>query len=294
MDQLMGSFPPLITPFIGEAIDYDTYARLVDRQVHEGSNGILVNGTSAEPSTLTVAERQQVLEVALRVADRRLPVVAATGSQNLQETLELCDHATKVGADALLVVTPFYIRPPQRGVVAYYSTICERTHLPVLMYHIPGRTAFTVTLDTIRQIREICPNFVGMKHAVNDLDFCSSQVLAFGPGYKVFVGLEELSFPMLAVGACGVMNAVGNLFPKRVAQLCQAVSANDLALARQIHYELYEFNKAIFWDTNPIAIKYMMKCMGLIPENSHRVPMMPAAPDLAGRLDALLKSVVRQ
>jgi 4-hydroxy-tetrahydrodipicolinate synthase len=291
ISKIKGSIPPIITPFkADDSIDYDTYAALIERQVKEGSHGVLINGTTSEPSTLTVAERQKTLEVALSVVKGRIPVVAATGSQNIIETRELCDHASKQsGVDALLVVTPYYIRPPQRGLVAYYQDICKRTDLPVMMYHIPGRAAVNATLDTVKQIKESCPNFIGMKHAVNDLDFCSDQIAEFGPDYKIFVGLEELSFPMMAVGACGLMNAVGNVLPGRVAALAQAVLDNDMVLARKIHYELYELNKAVFWDTNPTPMKYMMKRMGILKANTHRLPMMPATPEMEKRLDDMLK-----
>jgi 4-hydroxy-tetrahydrodipicolinate synthase len=291
ISKLRGSIPPIVTPFkADDSIDYDVYAGLIERQVKEGSHGVLINGTTSEPSTLTVEERKKTLEVALSVVKGRIPVVAATGSQNIIETKELCDHASKQsGVDALLVVTPYYIRPPQRGLVAYYKEICSRTDLPVMMYHIPGRAAVNATLDTIKQIREACPNFVGMKHAFNDLDFCSEQLAEFGPDYKIFVGLEELSFPMMAVGACGLMNAVGNVLPGRVAALAQAVLDNDMVTAKKIHYELFELNKAVFWDTNPTPMKYMMKKMGVLKDNRHRLPMMPATPEMEQRLDAMMK-----
>jgi 4-hydroxy-tetrahydrodipicolinate synthase len=215
-------------------------------------------------------------------------VVAATGSQNLAETITLTDHATRARADALLIVTPYYVRPPQRGLAAYYIELCRRTDLPVMIYHIPGRTAIHVTLETVAQIREQAPNLIGIKHAVNDLGFCSELLAHFGHDFRIFVGLEELSFPMMAVGACGLMNAVSNLVPRRVAELSERVLANDLAGARKIHDELLELNKSVFFDTNPIPIKYMMKKMGVLPENSHRLPMVPATPELEKRLDAVL------
>jgi 4-hydroxy-tetrahydrodipicolinate synthase len=215
---LWGSITPLITPFRGGEVDYATYAALVERQISEGGHGVLVNGTTAEPSALTLDERMRLLETALEVARGRCPVVAATGSQSSAETLVLCDHATRVGADALLVVTPYYIRPPQRGLVEYFVDVARRTPLPVLIYHIPGRAAVSVTVDTIAQVRERAVNLVGMKHAVNDLGFATECLARFGADFRVFVGLEELSFPLLAIGASGLMNAVGNLAPRKVAQ----------------------------------------------------------------------------
>jgi len=290
LDRIRGSIPPVITPFRGEDVDYGAYEKLVERQVSEGSHGVLVNGTTAEPSTLTLEERIRLVDIAIDVAGKRVPVVAQTGSQSLADTLVLTEHANEAGADALLVVTPYYIRPPQRGLVAYYVEVCSRTELPVMIYHIPGRTAINVTLDTVAQIRDQAPNLIGMKHAVNDLGFCSDLLESFGMDFRVFVGLEELSFPMMAVGACGLMNAVSNVVPKPVAEMCERVFANDLEGAKKIHYDLFELNKSVFYDTNPIAIKYMMKRLGIIPDNSHRLPMAPATPELEKRLDKVLSN----
>ncbi len=289
LSKLRGSIPPLVTPFANGEVDYRAYARLVEQQIADGSHGILVNGTTAEPSTLTIEERNRLVSLAIETAAGRVPVVAATGSQSLAETLTLTRHAVRAGADALLIVTPYYIRPPQRGIVEYYLAIAGEHDLPWMVYHIPGRTAVGVTLETLEALRAKSPNFVGMKHAVNDLGFVSECLDAFGPEFRVFVGLEELSFPMLAVGACGLMNAVGNLQPRLLAEMCEAVAAGDLATGRALHDRLLGLNKAVFFDTNPIPIKYMMKRLGLLPANEHRLPMAPATPELEKRLDRVLE-----
>jgi 4-hydroxy-tetrahydrodipicolinate synthase len=288
-DFLKGSIPPLITPFKGGKVDYDAYAGLVEFQVKNGSHGILVNGTTSEPASLTVEERNRIVDVAIEANAGKLPIVAATGSQNLQETSALTAHAEKAGADALLIVTPYYTRPPQRGLVEYYKKLGKQTSLPWMIYHIPGRAAVSVTLNTLEKISKACPNFVGMKHAVDDLGFASECLDHFGKDFRIFVGLEDLSFPMMAVGACGLMNAVGNLQPKKLAQMCEAVWKGDLKKGQKLHYELFEINQAVFYDTNPIAMKYMMKKLGIMPKNEHRLPMMPATKELEKRLDGVLK-----
>jgi 4-hydroxy-tetrahydrodipicolinate synthase len=286
---LRGSIPPLITPFRRGAVDFDRYATLVNFQIEQGSHGILVNGTSAEPSTLTITERNRLVTLAIETAAGRVPVVAATGSQSLAESRELTEHAIAAGADALLIVTPYYIRPPQRGLVAYYLELAAGHDVPWMIYHIPGRTAVSVTLDTLKACKDKSPSFVGIKHAVNDLGFASECLNELGADFRVFVGLEELSFPMMAIGACGLMNAVGNLRPRVLAQMCDAVFANDLAEGRRLHDQLLEINKAVFFDTNPIPIKYMMKKLGLLDDNEHRLPMMSATPELATKLDGVLE-----
>lgn len=289
-DFLRGSYPPLVTPFTDEgAVDYDAYARLVEAQIAAGTHGIVVNGTTSEPSTLTVEERNGLVDVGIAAAAGRVPVVAATGSQSFAETAALSEHATKAGADALLIVTPYYIRPPQRGLVAYYTELAKRTDKPWMIYHIPGRTACSVSLETLQEVAAASEDFVGIKHAVVDLALVSEMLQAFGEEFRIFVGLEELSFPMLCIGAAGMMNAVGNVWPGAVAELYEAVAAGDMARGRALHFRLWELNKAVFFDTNPIAIKYMMRRLGILPKNTHRLPMMPATPELEPRLDAVLR-----
>jgi 4-hydroxy-tetrahydrodipicolinate synthase len=285
--KLQGSVPPLVTPFRRGEVDEKSFAKLVDFQVSQGSHGILVNGTTSEPSTLSVRERNRLVDIAVEVVQRRIPVVAATGSQSLAETEALTSHAVKAGVDALLIVTPYYIRPPQRGLVEYFVEVTRPHDTPWMVYHIPQRTAVGVTIETLAALRDRSKTFVGIKHAVNDIGFASECLAMFGPDFRI-VGLEELSFPMLAIGACGLMNAVGNIAPRQLADLCEAVWLNDLAAARAIHDRLFELNKAVFFDTNPIPMKYMMRRLGLLPDNEHRLPLVPAAPDLTKRLDDVL------
>ena len=287
-DSLKGSIPPLITSIRNGEVDYDAYAGLVEFQIEKGSHGILVNGTTSEPSTLTVEERNKIVDTAIATNKDRLPIVVASGSQSLAETKALTHHAAEAGADALLIVTPYYIRPPQRGLIEYYLETTRDFDTPWMIYHIPGRAAVSVTLDTIKELQDRSPTFIGMKHAVNDLGFVSECLDAW-PDYKVFVGLEELSFPMMAVGAVGLMNAVGNLRPDLLADICQAVWDNNFELGMELHQRLFEINQSVFFDTNPIPIKYMMKRLGIIPANEHRLPMAPATPELEKRLDGVLE-----
>ena len=289
LEKLKGSITPLVTPIRDGAVDDNAYAALVEFQIKGGSHGILVNGTTAEPSTLTIEERNRLVDIAVQVAAKRVPVVAATGSQSLLETQQLTEHAARAGVDSLLIVTPYYIRPPQRGLVAYYLEIATISQLPWMVYHIPGRSAVSVTIDTLKELKARSPHFVGMKHAVNDLALVSECLAVLGEDFKVFVGLEELSFPMMAVGACGLMNAVGNLRPAVLAELCDAVWKSDLPRARGLHQALLEINQAVFFDTNPIPMKYMMRRLGLLPTNEHRLPNVPATAELERKLDHVLR-----
>ena len=151
-----------------------------------------------------------------------------------------------------------------------------------MIYHIPGRAAVNMTADTIVRIADAAPNLVGIKHAFNDLALVSDLIARLGEEFRIHVGLEDLSFPMVCLGAHGLMNAVGNLLPGKVQELYSATAAGDLARGRALHYELCELNQAIFFDMNPIPMKYMMKRIGILPNEVHRLPMVPATPELAG------------
>src|SRR5215510_598315 len=200
--QLKGSYPPLVTPFKEDgSVDYDTYAKLVEFQVKGGTHGI---------------------------------VVAATGAQNHADTIKMTEAAEKANADALLIVTPYFIRPPARGLEAYYLDLCKRTDLPVMIYHIPGRAAVTMTADSIARVADGASNLVGVKHAATDLALVSELIMKLGPEFRIHVGLEELSFPMVCLGAHGLMNAVGNLAPGKVAELYEATASGDLARGRAL------------------------------------------------------------
>jgi 4-hydroxy-tetrahydrodipicolinate synthase len=288
-DALRGSYPPLVTPFRDGAIDEAAFVSLLEAQIAGGSHGVVVNGTTASPSTLTLEERDRLVRLAVDTVKGRIPVVAATGSQSHAETVWLTERADAAGADAVLIVTPYYIRPSQDGLVEYFRDLGRRSALPMLVYHIPGRTAVSVDVSTLERIAEAAPTFVGVKHAVNDLGWVSAALLRLGPDFRIFVGLEELSFPMLAVGACGVMNALGNLAPALVAELCNAVDAGDLAAARRLHFQMFELAQAVFYDTNPVPLKYMMKRLGLLPDDEHRLPLIPLSPAIQARCDAALE-----
>jgi 4-hydroxy-tetrahydrodipicolinate synthase len=288
LQRIRGSIPPVVTPIRNGDVDYETYASLIEYQVTKGSHGVLINGTTSEPSTLTTDERNRLVDVAIETVAGRVPVVAATGSQSLLETEVLTAHAVNAGVDALLIVTPYYIRPPQRGLIEYYLEVASQHETPWMIYHIPGRTAINVTLDSLKELREKSNTFIGMKHAVNDLGFVTECFEALGNDFKVFVGLEELSFPMMTIGACGLMNAVGNLRPDILVEMVEAVWNSDLPKGRDLHQRLLEINQSVFYDTNPIPMKYMMKKMGLMPTNEHRLPMVPATPELESRLDKVL------
>ena len=286
---LRGSYTPVVTPFRDGKINYEKFSELVDRQAREGSHGVVVTGTTAEPSSLTTDERAELVKVAVNAIAKRIPLVAATGSQSFAETAEITARAEKAGADALLVVTPYYIKPPQAGLIEYFVEIGKRTDLPLMVYHIPGRAAVSITSATVAKIAERLPNLVGIKHAANDLEFVTETLVRLGPDFRIFCGLEALSVPMLVIGAAGLMNAVGNLIPGRVAAMCDAVERGDLAEARRLHFKLFELNQSIFLETNPIPLKYMMARMGLLETPEVRLPLVAMDSDRGKILDGVLR-----
>jgi 4-hydroxy-tetrahydrodipicolinate synthase len=287
-EELRGSYPPLVTPFSEGHVDFGTYEKLVNFHIQSGSHGIVVAGTSGEPALLTMAERKELAATAVSAAGGRLPVMVATGAPSLAETVELTRHAEDIDAAAVLVVTPAFTRPPQRGLVDFYEVVCRNTSKPVLLYHIPVRSAVSVTVDSVEAIAERCDNFVGAKHASTDLGWVTDVLLRLGPQFRIFVGLEEITLPMLAVGAAGMVNAVANVFPAAIVALYQAVQDEKLTEARRLHQLLWQLNRSVFFDTNPIPVKYMMRQRGLIPTNEERLPMAPATPEVERLCDAVL------
>ena len=286
---LRGSYTPVVTPFRNGKIALDVFARLVEWQVREGSHGIVVCGTTGEATSLTVAERESLFQTAVRTVAGRVPVVAGTGAAAYEETIDVTSRAVRAGVDALLIVTPFYIRPPQRGLVEYFAAVASRTELPVLIYHIPGRASITIAADTVEAIAVRAKNLVGIKHASSDLELVSELVLRLGADFRIFCGLEALSLPMLVTGGAGLMNAVGNLAPGRVAALCDAVRDGQLETAKTIHFELFALNRAIFLDTNPIPLKYMMAKLGLLETPEVRLPLVALDEKHAPQLDRILR-----
>ena len=284
---LEGSVVPLVTPFKNGAVDEQAFARLAERQITAGSHGLSVGGTTGEPAALSLDERKRLIALAVEVASGRVPVLAGTGSANLEETLVLTRHAREVGADAAMVIVPYYTKPNPEGLFRYFQAVLEAVpEFPVVVYNIPGRACVSVPVEVLARLRERYPWLIGVKHSVRDLDVVTETLRVLGEGFAVFCGLESLTYPMLALGARGMIAATANLVPEKVAALYEAVRKGDHARARSLHYELYELNDAIFWETNPIPLKYLMAKAGLI-EPEWRPPLGPPSPEVAQRLDRL-------
>jgi 4-hydroxy-tetrahydrodipicolinate synthase len=286
---LKGAFTPLVVPFQNGEVDYDRYAKLIEWQIEQGTHGLLVNATSGEPTTLTFDEKARLIEVAVKTSRGRKPVVAGIPAESHAEAVNLLAKAQAAGADAVVSVTPYYVRPPQRGLVAFFADLANRTRLPFLIYHIPGRAAVSVTAATFESIAERAPNFVGLKNTDDDLALVSRLMSRLGPDFRIFGGLESTAFAMSALGGCGTMITTSNVAPRQVAHLNELCMAGKLFEAQALALELDELMKAPFLDTGPIPIKCMMKLMGLMATNEHRLPMVPAAPELERELAAIVE-----
>jgi 4-hydroxy-tetrahydrodipicolinate synthase len=286
---LKGAFTPLVVPFKGDEIDYDGYARLIEWQIGQGTRGLLVNATSGEPTTLTLDEKVRLIEVAVKTSANRKPVAAGIPAESHSEAVRLLTRAEKAGADALVSVTPYYVRPPQRGLIAFFSDLAKRTELPFLIYHIPGRAAVSVAAETFEAIAERCPNFVGLKNTDDNLALVSCLLSRLGSDFRIFGGLESTAFAMSVLGGCGTMVTTSNVAPKRIVELNDLCAAGKLHEAQALAIELDQLMAAAFLDTGPIPIKCMMKLMGLIATNEHRLPMVPASAELEKQLAAVVK-----
>jgi 4-hydroxy-tetrahydrodipicolinate synthase len=282
--ELEGSIVPLITPFKDGEIDDGAFKGLVEHQIEAGSHGISVGGTSGEPAGMTIEERKYIVSQAVSLAGGRVPVLAGTGTVNLDETLEITRHAREVGAEGALVITPYYVKPNQRGLYDFFGRVAKEVpDMPVVVYNIPGRAGVPVEVETLARLRRDFENVVGVKHSIKDLDAVSWTLKECGRDFKVFCGLESLTFPMLALGGAGMVAATGNLMPAEMARMYDAVKAGEWEKALDLHYRLLEVNDSIFWDTNPIPVKTVLNMMGLI-EKEWRPPLGPTTPEIEERL----------
>jgi len=261
---MKGSLVPLVTPFHDGAFDEPRFRQLIEWQIDSGSHGLVITGTTGEPSALSGEERRHVIETAVAAVRRRVPVVAATGTNNYAETLELTRFARRVGADAALVVVPYYIRPGQEGLYRYFRAIAERVDIPMIIYNIPGRTAANIEPATIAELARDCRNIIGVKEANKDFEHVNRVLHLCGRGFLVYSGIELLCFPMLAIGGAGHMSATGNVLPREVAQLYELVASGRWEAARDLHYRLLPMNDALFLETNPVPVKTALGLMGKI------------------------------
>lgn len=263
--KLRGSICPVITPFTESgAIDEKAFTELINWQIDSGSHGISVTGTSGEPSSLTIDERKRVMDLAKKTIDGRVFFAPGTGSTNHDETMELTKYAEEIGADAAMVIVPYYNRPNQEALYQHFKTVADSVVTPIIIYNIPGRSAVNMEVSTMKRLVDDCPNIIGVKEANKDFEHVNRVLLNCGRDFLLFSGIELLCYPMLAIGGAGFISATANVEPTKVAELYNAWEAGDVARAQDLHFELMPLNDVLFKDTNPSPVKVALGMMGKI------------------------------
>jgi 4-hydroxy-tetrahydrodipicolinate synthase len=273
---IQGSIAPVVTPFTAEGqLDLEGLRALIAWQLDSGSHGISLGGSTGEPSAQSLQERIAAMEAAAEQIADRVPFLPGTGSAMLEETLTLTSHARDIGADAVLVITPYYARPTQEGLFAWYDTVAgEHPDLPVLIYNVPSRTAVDIAPETIARLRRKHANIVGVKETTRDFEHFSRVLHLCGRDTVVLSGIELLCLPLLALGGKGFVSAVTNIAPRAVAQMYEAWQTGDQESARDLHYALHPLVDLIFTETNPAPAKWVLHQAGLLASAHVRPPLV--------------------
>ena len=275
---LQGAFTALVTPFRNGRVDEEAYRELIEWQIAQGINGLVPCGTTGESATLSHDEHENVIKICIDQAKKRVPVIAGAGSNNTQEALGLARFAKEAGADAILLITPYYNKPTQEGLFAHFKTICNEVSVPTVVYNVPGRTGVNITPATMARLYKEIPEVIGVKEATANLIQISDMLEQCGDGFILLSGDDFTVLPTLAVGGKGVISVASNIAPREYADLCAAFFAGDLAKARALHYSLAPLNRACFLETNPAPVKTGLAMLGKIgPEL--RLPMVPLTPE---------------
>lgn len=267
-----GVLPALVTPFRDGAVDEDAFVRLVERQIAGGVHGLVPVGTTGETATLSHDEHRRVVELCIKTAAGRVPVVAGAGSNATDEAIELVRHAKTVGADAALVVTPYYNRPSQEGLYAHYAAINEAVQLPVLVYNVPGRTSVDISNDTLARLAKL-PNIVGVKDATGDLARASQQRLTCGEGWTMLSGNDDSALGYLAHGGHGCISVTANVAPEQVSAFFNDALSGQWQGALYGQDRLIRLHKALFADASPSPTKFALAHLGLCAEDA-RLPIV--------------------
>jgi 4-hydroxy-tetrahydrodipicolinate synthase len=289
---IRGSIAPVVTPFTAAGdLDLDGLRRLIRWQLESGSHGISLGGSTGEPSAQTTDERISAMAAATELIADRVPFMPGTGSARLDDTLRLTAAAAELGADAVLIITPYYARPTQQGLFEWYVTVAtENPGLPVVVYNVPSRTAVDIAPETIARLRRRCDNIVGVKETTKDFEHFSRVLHLCGRDTLVWSGVELLCLPLLALGGVGFVSAVANIAPAAVAQMYEQWMAGEQEKARETHYALHPLVDLIFAQTNPAPAKWVLEQAGLLGSGHVRPPLTGLADDTRARVRELLSA----
>jgi len=289
MNMFKGSIVALVTPFDKKgAVDFPTLEKLIQFHLAEGTDGILPCGCTGEAATLTHEEQKDVVKFVVEKVAGRIPVIAGTGSNSTQEALDLTSFAKEVGADAALLITPYYNKPTPEGQYLHYEKIAKEVDIPVVLYNVPSRTGTNMLPETIAKLSQI-PNIVAIKEANPSLDQVS-QILSLCD-ITVLSGNDSVTLPILAVGGKGVISVAANVVPRQMSQLVRSFLEGNLEESRKIHYQLLPLFKALFYETNPIPVKTALGLMQKIDPNL-RLPLCPIQEENKKKLQRVLTEII--
>ena len=287
MKTIKGSITALITPFRDGAVDEEAFAAFVEWQIAEGTHGLVPCGTTGESPVLSHEEHRRVIELCIRTAKGRVTVIAGTGSNSTAEAVELTRHAAKAGADAALVVTPYYNKPTQEGLYRHFKAVAEAADIPILIYNIPGRSVIDMQIGTMKRLTEL-KNIIGVKDATANLARASLQRLALGPDFVQLSGEDATALGFMAHGGRGCISVASNVAPKLCAQFQEACLAGNYREALALQDRLTPLHDALFVESNPAPAKFAVSLLGRA-RNELRLPLVPVTPET----EAKLKSAMR-
>ncbi|MBK3333168.1 4-hydroxy-tetrahydrodipicolinate synthase [Persephonella atlantica] len=284
-----GSIVALITPFKNGSIDRKSLKNLIDFHVENGTDAIVVAGTTGESATLTFPEHEELINLAVEYADRRIPIIAGTGANATHEAIALTKSAEKAGADGSLQIVPYYNKPTQEGIYQHFKAICEETNIPLILYNIPSRTGTDMLPETFARLYADFPNVIGIKEATGNVARVSETINLTNSEVVILSGDDALTLPMMAVGAKGVISVANNLVPQDIAQMCRLALEGKFEEARKIHDRYWKLFKTLFIETNPIPVKTAAYLMGLIDDIEMRLPLYYMKPENEEKLKQVLK-----
>ena len=282
-----GSFVAIVTPFENGKIDEKAYADLIEFQIGEGTQGIVPCGTTGESATLTHQEHERVIELTVEIVNKRIPVIAGTGSNSTSEAIMLTRHAKDAGADAALLITPYYNKPTQEGLYQHYKAIAESVNIPQFLYNVPGRTGVNMLPETVARLSK-GKNIIGIKEATGDMRQVSDVIALCGENFIVLSGDDFTTFPLLTIGGKGVISVTANVAPGDAAAMCNEFFSGNLKKAKEFHYKMRPLNDAMFYETNPIPVKTALSLMGKV-SGEMRLPLYQMSEKNLERLKSVMK-----
>jgi len=284
-----GSIVAIVTPFHNGKVDEKKLRELIEFQIKNGTSGIVPCGTTGESATLTFDEHEQVIEITIQQVNKRVPVIAGTGSNSTEEAIMLTRQAASAGADASLQVSPYYNRPTQSGLYRHFKAIAQSVKIPIILYNIAGRTGVNIEPETIARLAQDCKNIVAVKEASGSLDQMSRIKALCPSSFQLISGDDSLTLPVLSIGGIGIISVVANIVPRDVAELVNAFQKGNTKKAQSLHYKLLPLIKAVFLETNPIPVKTAMGLLGMC-EPDLRLPMCEMLPENLEKLKKALKN----